>query len=128
MSRWVLTHVGTGATWTMPINPNTMSSPHQDRSIQTSYGTRAGTERLRGFVTPTEAKEWTFGGVIRTKEHYDTLEAWAKLSGHVRITDHLGRTFEVLISEFTPEDRRPSKNVAWRMTYQMKTLLLRRVA
>lgn len=128
MSRWILTHVDTSETWTMPLNPNKMSSPHQDRSIQTSYGTRQGTQRLRGFVTATEAKEWTWSGVIRTKEHYDKLEEWAKKTGRVRVTDHLGRVFEVFIQEFIPEDRQPNKKVSWRLTYQMTTLLLRRIS
>lgn len=131
--RWVLTHVETGDSWTMPINPNSMSSPHQDRQLATAYGTKAvagvgGGERIRTFRTPSPAKEWTFGGVIRTKEHYDALEEWAKKSGKVRITDHLGRTFEVLIQSFQPEDRKPMATVTWRLTYQMSTLLLRRVS
>lgn len=127
-TRWVLTEVDTGATWTMPINPDQMSSPHQDKSISTAFGTKAGHERLRTFVTPSPAKEWSWGGVIRTKQHYDQLELWAKKPGKIRVTDHLGRTFEVVIQGFVPEDRQPRPGVMWRMRYEMSTLLLRRVS
>lgn len=127
-NRWVLTEVSTGATWTMPINPDQMSSPHQDRAINTAFGTRKGHDRLRTFVTPSPAKEWSWGGVIRTKAHYDALEEWAKKPGKVRVTDHLGRTFEVMIQAFQPEDRDPTARVTWRLRYQMSTLLLRRVS
>lgn len=125
-TRWVLVDVHTDETWTMPINPDQMSSPLQDRSIATSYGTQAGPDRVRSFVTPTAAKEWTWGGVIRTKAHYDQLAYWARKSRKVRVTDHLGRTFEVLMQAFAPVDRRPTGQTPWRLRYEMTTLVLRR--
>lgn len=113
----------------MPINPDQMSSPHQARQLQTSYGgTRSSVDRFSSFETPMDAKEWSWSGVIRTKEHYDKLEEWAKKSGKVRVTDHLGRTFEVFIQSFDPEDRKPNANVSWRLRYTMTALLLRRVS
>lgn len=127
-NRWVLTEVTSGATWTMPINPDSMSSPHQDKAVTTAFGTKKGHDRLRTFITPSPAKEWTWGGVIRTKAHYDGLEEWAKKSGKVRVTDHLGRTFEVVMQRFAPEDRPPTAKVAWRLRYEMTVLLLRRVS
>jgi hypothetical protein len=112
----------------MPINPDSMSSPHQDRQISTSYGTRYGVNRLRSFVTPSPAKEWTWGGVIRSEAHYDALLAWVKKPGKVRVTDHLGRTFEVFIQAFEPEDRKPTPQTPWRLRYTVTTLLLRRIS
>lgn len=126
--RWRLRDVETGDTWTMPINPNQMSSPTRGRNISTVYGTRKGPHRLRSFQTPTDAAEWTFGGVIRTEQHYLDLVEWAKKDRKVRITDHLGRTFEVLMEALDAVDRRPTPAAPWRMTYTMKTLLLRRIA
>ena len=132
-NRWVLTDVDTSEFWVMPINPNSMSSPHLDRQLSTVYGTKAvsgvgGFEGVRSFRTPSPAKEWSFGGVIRTKAHYEALEAWSKKPGKVHVTDHLGRTFEVIIQSFSPEDRKPTPSVSWRLNYTMSTLLLRRVS
>lgn len=127
--RWVLAEAADpSVTWTMPINPDQMSSPHQDRSISTSYGIRHGINRIRSFVSPTPAKEWTWGGVIRTQEHYDALLEWTKKSGKVRVTDHLDRTFEVFIQAFEPEDRKPTPATPWRGRYTITTLLLRRIS
>ena len=126
--RWVLTEVDTGDTWTMPINPDSMTSPVLERSMTTTYGSNVGTARLRTFVTPSRALDWSWSGVIRTKAHHDALEAWSRKPGKVRVTDHLGRTFEVMLQGFEPTDRKPTPTTPWRLRYTMKTLLLRRIA
>lgn len=128
MSRWTFVEVDTGLAYEMPINPDSMSSPHQDRQLTTSYGARTLTGRLRTFEHPTPAKDWEFAGVIRTQEMYDALVTWSKVPGKVHVTDHLGRTFEVLFDSFEATDRRPTGTNKWRMRYSMKALLLRRVS
>lgn len=113
----------------MPLNPNSMTSVTFDKQLDTFVGGVHNTlTEVRTIQSAAPAKDWSFGGVIRTKAHYDGLVYWAKKSGKVRVTDHLGRTFEVLIRQFDPEDRKPTGTVAWRLQYTMKTLLLRRVS
>lgn len=128
VTRWVLTDPTVPESWTMPINPDSMSSPFGTREMSTSYGSLLGQRRLRTFLTPASAVQWEWSGVIRTKEHHDALEAWSRKPGKVHVTDHLGRTFEVLIASFEPTDRRPTPNVPWRLRYTMKTMLLRRIS
>lgn len=125
-TRWTLTSVDTGDSWTMPINPNTMSSVNRTRQVDTFSG--GVTSRVRSFERAAEPVKWTWAGVIRSKDHYDALAAWARRPGKVRVTDHLGRTFEVLMQQFEPEDRKPTAKVDWRLRYTMQVVLLRRVS
>jgi hypothetical protein len=125
-TRWVLTDTVTAETWTMPINPDSMSSPLQGRTLKFGYGYRLD-PRVRAFSGQREPVEWEWSGVIRSKSHYDALVAWAEKSVAVDVTDHLGRTFRVFLTEFNPTDRRPTPRVSWRLRYAMKALILERV-
>lgn len=129
VQRWTFTDTVTGptglGTWTMPINPNSMSAPPTVRDLRFGASVRVGRNRPRTFRTPAQAQEWSFSGVIRTQAHHDTLREWA-LSGHlIEIRDHLGRVFEAVITVFDPVDRAPTPTTPWRFTYTMKTLVLR---
>lgn len=126
--RWRFTDPSTGEQWTVPINPNQMSSPHRGKQMVYAHGTHIGEHRIRAVQTPGEIVHWEFGGVIRTKRHHDDLHYWAEKEHEVEISDHLGRTFEVIIEEFRPEDRTPRAEVPWRMTYTMRAMILRRVS
>lgn len=128
MSRWVFTEVDGGAAYTVPINPDKMSSPFHEREFQHAYGGRRNGERpFHTVESSPRPKEWTFEGVIRTQAHHDALELWSRKPGLVRITDHLGRTFEVLLTSFEPTDRRPNARTSWRLRYVMKALVLRQI-
>ena len=128
-TRWVLTDPATDETWTMPINPDQMTSPHPaPKRLRTQYGIRRGVHRIRTFMSAPTANDWEWQGVIRTEEHYDALVAWAQKPNEVHVTDHLGRTWEVLISQFQPTDRKPTVNVPWRLRYRMRALVLRKVS
>lgn len=126
--RWTLSDPATSETWAMPINPDAMTSPFPGKSIVTAYGSRRGRRRPRTVMTPPPIVEWEWEGVIRTEAHYDQLHTWATKGREVHVTDHLGRTWEVLLQAFIPEDRKPTPQTPWRMRYSMRSLILRRVA
>lgn len=126
--RWKLVDTETGDSWVMPMNPRTMTAPPNVRTIRTGYGVASGVNRLRSFETPAVAQPWEWTGYIRSQDHHDTLRKWALKSGVIEVHDHLGRVFEVAITDFVPTDRRPTVRTPWRLTYTMKTLLLRRTA
>lgn len=125
--KWVLNDPDTAETWTMPINPDSMSSPHPAKPLRHAYGVRTGLHRARTFMAAQAPVRWTFGGVIRTQAHYDALEDWAS-KDIVHITDHLARTWVVVMQGFDPVDRRPTPQTPWRLRYQMQTLILRRLS
>jgi hypothetical protein len=126
-TRWRLHDPVTDETWIMPINPNTMTSPHPQKSLATAYGTRRGTDRIRTFMTPEAIVSWEWGGVIRSKEHYDELVRWSRKPGEVHVTDHFGRTWVVVFEKVVPTDRVPTANVPWRLRYTMRSMILREV-
>lgn len=127
-TRWTFTEVATTATYTVPINPDAMSSPTQERQASTAFGISGGRVRPRTLMSPPQAKEWEFSGAIRTQEHHDALLEWSRKDGLVRVTDHLGRVFEVMFTSFQPTERQPTRSTPWRLRYTMKALLLRRIS
>lgn len=127
MSRWTLRDTVTNEVWEMPISPDSMSSPFGTKNFQFASGLRAGLDRIRTFTSPGQPVGWEWGGVIRTKAHYDALEDWASKSVPIEVTDHLARTWLVFLTSFEPTDRPPTVLVQWRLRYSMKSLLLRQV-
>jgi cell wall-associated NlpC family hydrolase len=111
-TRWRFTDPVGGDTYTVPINPNTMTSPFRKTSVSLQ-GSPHGEVRALAKTTPVE---WSFGGVIRTQAHYDALLAWTQKPNPVTITDHLGRTHTIILSAFNPEDARAALPTKWNYT------------
>jgi hypothetical protein len=137
IKRWKFTDRHESESWTMPVNPNTMTSPWEVKNMVYAHGERIGLERIRAVQLPSEIVRWEFGGVIYTKEHHDELLRWTKKQHEVQVSDHLGRTFEVVLQNYAPEDRTVkqwpegaslSHWRRWRMRYTMTALILRRVS
>lgn len=124
-ARWTFTDSTVPETWTLPLNPNEASSPYPVREADHSSG-RQGVAVFIG--APKAPKEWTFGGVIHTKAHHDELLRWAAKKKVITISTHQSEIFEVLITRFAPEDRRPTPSKPWRSKYQMTCMVLRQVA
>lgn len=124
MSAWTLHDPVTLETWVMPINPDTMTSPYPAKTLTHAVGIRRSLDQIRTFMGTPRLPEWQWSGVIRTEAHYDALLYWAKKDGFVHVTDHLGRTWQVVIRKYTPTDRKPMANVPWRMRYEMSVFNL----
>lgn len=123
--RWILHDPRGPESYTMHINPNQASSPRKVKQL--SHGIRLDGAATT-FQAPPAPQEWSFGGVIRTKEHHDELLRWSRKKGPLRVTDHLGQTFEIMIRDFETAERRKTALTPWRLTYTMQTLVLRRIA
>lgn len=125
--RWVFTDLTTAATYTVPLNPNVMTSPYPQKAKQPMpQFARSG--QGTAIASPTLAFQWTFGGSIRSQAHHDALAAWAAKEYPVTITDHYGRIFVVVLQHFQPDEKRPSKQFPWKFNYTMVTLMLERLA
>lgn len=118
--RWTFTDPVTSDTYTVPINPNAMTSPFKKTSKQVLPASPVN-GRVRALSTP-QPIEWQFSGVIRIQAHYDALLTWVSKPYPVSITDHLGRTFPVLLTSFDPQDQRA--NLATKWTYTVKGYVL----
>ena len=128
MSRWTFVDTVTSETWTVPINPDSMSSPFPTRQFVHAKGFAGGLNRTRTFLAKPQATVIEFGGVIRTKAHHDALEAWARKTVPIELTDHLARSWRVYVTEFIPTDRRPTARTPWRLRYSMKVDFLERIS
>jgi hypothetical protein len=136
VNRWILKDTSNDESTRVPLNPNKMTTPTFQRSMEFAWGTKAnesspsgGISRIRaidnGQQQPTE---WSFEGVILKESHYNLLLAWTKRLQLLHITDHLDRTFEVIIQRFDPIERQRTPNNSWKMDYTMSCMLLRRVS
>jgi hypothetical protein len=122
-TRWEFNDPITLAIYTVPINPNKMTSPHLAQNTEPAPVSPVD-GRIRARRTRPLPREWSFGGVIRDQTHYDALLAWVEKPYPVFITDHLGRTWYVLLNEFAPEERRKNVAVPDRYTYEVKGYVL----
>lgn len=126
MARWTLGDPATGDQWQMPINPDSMTPvPLVARSFRHGPGGLSDS-RPRTFMKAPDPTYLEWSGVIRSKAHYDALDYWAKKPNEVMVVDHLGRSFTILITAFTPEDRRPTRSTPWRLRYSMRAVLIGR--
>lgn len=134
--RWRFKDMRTDEIYTVEINPNEMGSYGFSRVIDFALHSRDDSHhsestrqaRVLGVKAPRQPVDWTFGGVVRSETHHDKLIDWQKRPGKVRVTDHLGRTFEVMMKSLDMTDRRPAGDDTWRFRYTFNCLLLRRVA
>lgn len=122
--RWSFQDMETNDVYVVELNPNTMSGFTFSRSFRWA---RSGT-RAAGLMDNRQPGNFQFGGVVRSESHHDALIEWQKRGGKVRITDHLGRVFEVMIKSLAMTDRRPAGSDTWRFQYQFDCLFLRRTA
>ena len=125
--RWKLKDMTTNEQVVLPINPREATAPTAARNLQNG-GARWGGDRMRVFDSPSDnPTSWSFGGIIRSESHYMLLLQWTYRESLVRVTDHLGRTFETIIQNFDPVETLPTKTNPWRATYTMTVLLLEEI-
>lgn len=123
--RWVFTDAVADEAWVVPINPDSMTpfDVVKPRPMRHGNGFRRD-RRIRTFVEKPTTMEWSFGGVIRTEAHYNEMLRWVKKTNDVTIVDHTGQTFRVYLTDFEPEDRKPTRRTSWRLRYTVKAVLL----
>lgn len=123
VERWLLHDPGAVESVRLPLNPNKMDSPTRPRNMTWAFSS-FGDQKIRGFDTPGPATDWNFSGVLLTEAHYTLLLDWTKRLVPLHITDHLGRTFEVVIKKYDPVERPTSRLRPWRCDYTITCLLL----
>lgn len=122
--RWQFQDMNTYEIYIVELNPKQASSHRLAKAFDSA---RHGGQRMRMTKTASQPTDWTFGGVVRSHTHHDALIDWQKRPGKVRVTDHLGRTFEVMMRSLEMTDRRPAGDNTWRFEYTFNCLLLRRI-
>jgi hypothetical protein len=124
--RWKFQDLRTNEVHTVEINPNEMTGFAFGRSFG-SWG-RLADGRMAGLMSSRDPAPFSFGGIVRTQTHHDSLIDWQQRPGKVRVTDHLDRVFEIMIRSLDMTDRTLTAANRWRFTYSFDCLLLRRIA
>jgi len=125
--RWVLLDEDTDETVTLTINPNTMDAFPTERQLTNAFPSRNNQERQRTFQLPNVPGAFSWGGAIRTEAQFTTLRTWVRRSGIILVTDHMGRSFRVVMRSFKP-DRKPRRPGNYRMKYTINTQWIERVS
>lgn len=117
---WALHDYAPGGlgTFTFPINPSSMSSPHAPRNITTEHTVAADGQPIlwEGGLT---AHQWQFAGYLDSQAHYDALVAFYQTNRRFQLQDHRGRRWIVGI---TGLDIKPRRNSAkpWAHEYTVQ--------
>jgi hypothetical protein len=123
MIRWSLTD-GTN-TYQFHLNPKQMGPLGQTYTRDSLPSIIGGVHANE--TSATKAYEWSFAGRIYLQDHYDALLEWSEKAQVLELSDHLGRTYEVILTQFAPTDlRRPGTTIRW--DYEMKAIVLGRIA
>lgn len=122
MRMWTFLDLVTDVEYVMERNPNTMSSPLLPKSINPYINTNAKIGHAIQGKAP--ASEFTFGGNCRTEAFFNALVYWSENTNPVRITDHLGRSWDVVMTGIDVKEKKYSAHSQWRFSYEMKCLVL----
>lgn len=125
--RWTFTDDVADETYTVPINPDGMTSPKRPQKALTFGAGRhrdTGDTRIQAYLNKPVSWDWEFSGAIRSQAHHDALDYWAKKTNDIVITDHNGRSWRVYPTDFLPTDRQPTPRVEWRLRYTFKVKIL----
>lgn len=105
-------------TMTFEYNPFTMDSPHEEKNIQVL------TARNLTVGMPSPATQWTFEGNVYNNTEYNKLVSWHEKDEILELTDHLGRTWNVISENLAITDRRNSAKNSTRYSYKWTVLNL----
>jgi hypothetical protein len=117
--RWVFDD-GAGASYTVPINPSSMSKLKASRTINVRTTTAVDGQALF-FEGQRPPQQITFGGTLLNKEHYDALDHWVYNTGRITITDHFLRRLSVVLMDFDAQPKY-SASIYWRHDYSITAL------
>lgn len=117
--RWVFHDPKLNETWTVPKNPDAMTSPYPTRKYvynSTTAGPAGVSVANEAHADPTQ---WQFSGLVTDQNHFDSLVKWSRKQNRFSIIDHFGRALIVSIDKIDMVPRRvnPMFGRYWTHTY-----------
>lgn len=114
MTQWIFTDPLDASTYMLPHSPREASSP-EPRRRQTETFAPVGADIAYARSTPSLV-EWTFAIRYYNATEVAALRDWCRKKRLIQITDHLGRTYEVVVLrgeavEGIPSPRRSNRGV-----------------
>ena len=120
--RWRFDDPVTLESYTFEINPSEGGSPALKKNL--SYvNTAAPDGRALAFEGRMNTQTSSFKGTILTEEHYQAMETWFNKRNQIYMTDDLGRTLSIYITDFEPQRVRSVQH-PWKHTYTCSYFVL----
>lgn len=119
---WVFTDPYTSDTVTLEVNPKEADSPQLSRQITYASPAAPGS----GFVAQEgrqKPQTMSFTGITLSEDQYNVWITWFSKNTPFDITDDLGRTFRVYVTDFKPKRVR-SVNFPWRHEYTVDCMVV----
>lgn len=126
VQKWTFHDPVTTETYVFPISPYQMTTLTPKHSHIVGAAGGHSEQRKRITEAPTQPFDWSFTGRIRTQQQHDDLDEWTRKGYPIHVSDHLGRTWEVLIRSFKPKDLRGRLSTRWE--YDIAGTVLGRVS
>lgn len=120
VTRWTITNPATSSQSTFTFNPSSVQLPSNGKDIEYAvddYGT------VIILDLGDSDQLISFSGTVLTEAMYDQLRTFYGIDNQVVIQDHLGRSFQMVISKLTMERVHTPFN-PWLHTYQMDGIVL----
>lgn len=116
VQRWVFTDLLTSETYTVPLNPDAMTTPWLQRNVTAKKTTAIDGNIIMQEGSPTFAA-WTFSGKAIDAAHYEKLRHWCyDIPNRISITDHFGRVIVCVPTLFDAQPQRDTRRY-WLHTY-----------
>lgn len=120
--RWTFVDPSDSSSYTFAVNPNVGGSPAVKKQT-TPLPLTASDGALVVFEGRNQPTTIDWSGATLDQSQYTAVVAWFAHRHQLVLTDDLGRTNQIYITGFTPK-RAGLTNHPWRMTYQVKALVL----
>jgi hypothetical protein len=119
---WTFVDLATSTTYVFEVNPNAGGAPQRQKGISSRPTLAAGGVKIvyQGGQTPS-AYEWS--GVLLSQAQHQMFILWWGKRHQIQLTDDLGRTSSVYITDYAPERQRAFHSPHKR-TYTMKATAL----
>ena len=119
--RWTFTDTATSDTYTFEVNPNTGGSPTYPKQFN-YQATAAPDGKTLIFEGRDQPQKIEFSGTLTEQSQYDAFATWWKKRSQIELVDDLGRTFTIIIENFTPTRKRNAIK-PWMHDYKVSATL-----
>lgn len=122
--RWTFTDVShaTPTPYVFEVNPSADGAPAYKKNLQYVNTTAPGGKVLI-FEGQDQAPTITFTGTILSQTQHDSFVSWFNTRRQIQLTDDLGNTWMIYISEYTPKRER-SFQYPWKRSYTVVATIL----
>ncbi len=120
--RWTFFDPTDASTAVFEMNPSDGGNEDRKHTIGTS-SRRAPGKKTVVVGNANGIREFKFSGTILTETMYNLFDLWFNKDHPIELTDDLGRTFSIYITEFVPKRVHKPYN-PWFHTYDVTGILL----